>query len=193
MTRTSILAVVGMAVAAVGFAATDARAQSCGMGEVDWYAQERANVATADDLLDHGRAREAAWLVQRTWPRMHEAVPVASSMPQIAEGVRVMALAAVRTDGDLRSGMGWSSWTPLERQLNVRWGVARLRMLAKADPTSDRAKSDLGEALARAPETREEARTILEALAQHDAVVTAEGRAALERLRAENAAAVAAR
>jgi hypothetical protein len=185
MTRTRLLAVAGVGLlAVVTAAARDARAQSCGSGAyVDWYANERANVARAEQMLEEGHAREAAWLVQRTWPGMHEAVPVASSMPQIAEGVRIMALAAVRGDGDIETGLGWASRTPLERSVNVRWGVARLRMLVAANADSDAAKTDLGEALARAPETREEARGILEALAQKSAVATPEAWAALGRLR----------
>jgi hypothetical protein len=170
-------------VAATATLCGDARAQSCGMGEVDFYQQERMNVATAEDLLDRGEPQKAAWLMQRTWTRLHEAVPVASSLPQIAEGVRVMALAAVRSDGNVRSGLGWSSWTPLERSLNVTWGVQRLRMLVKADPTSAQAKTDLGEALSRSAATREEARAILEALDQTNAIATREGYAALASLR----------
>jgi len=170
-------------VTAAGAVAGDARAQSCGMGDVDWYSQERMNVATADDMLERGETQKAAWLLQRTWPRLHEAVPVASSLPQIAEGVRLMALAAVRSDGNVRSGLGWSSWTPLERSLNVTWGVQRLRMLVKADPSSTIARTDLGEALSRSPGTREEARTILEALDASNAIATPEGFAALASIR----------
>ncbi len=140
---------------------------------------------------DRGEPQKAAWLMQRTWTRLHEAVPVASSLPHIAEGVRVMALAAVRSDGNVRSGFGWSSWTPFERSLNVRWGVQRLRMLVAADPSSALAKTDLGEALARSPSTRDEARTILEALDAAHAISTAEGYAALSSVRGEPQAPVA--
>lgn len=168
MTRTKLptaFALAFLAATATAAVAGDARAQSCGMGQLDWYAQERANVATAEDLLERGEPQKAAWLLQRTFPRLHEAVPVASSLPHIAEGVRLMALAAVRSDGDLRSGLGWSSWTPLERSLNVAWGVQRLRMLAKADPSSSVARMDLAEALSRSPDTRDEGRAILASLA----------------------------
>jgi hypothetical protein len=172
-----------LATAATAAIAGDARAQSCGMGEVDWYSIERQNVATADDLLQRGEPEKAAWLLQRTWPRLHEAVPVKSSLPHIAEGVRLMALASVRSEGRVRSANGWSSWSPLERSLNVTWGVQRLRMLTKADPSNTVAKTDLGEALSRAPATRDEARVILEALDASHAVATPEGYAALAMLR----------
>jgi hypothetical protein len=140
-----------LAVLAIGVGmlvtANDAHA-GCGMGdEYDWYKQEIANVDRAEALLAEGKPQEAAWLIQRTWPRMHEAVPVASSLPHIARGVRVMAIAAVRSNGDVKTGLGWASRTPLERSLNVAWGVARLRMLVKADPNSAVAKTDLKEAL----------------------------------------------
>ncbi len=180
----SLTVLASMTAAALALA-TDAQAQSCGMGEVDWYATERANVARADDLLQQGEPRKAAWLLQRTWPRIREAVPVATSVPVIAAGVRLMALAAVRADGDIRSELGWSSWTPAERSRNVAWGVSRLRMLAAADPSSVTVKTDLGEALSRSPATREEARALLESLDRAGAIASAEGYAALALVRVE--------
>ncbi len=174
---------VAVLVTLVGLA-PPARAQ-CGMGDVDWYATERTNVARAEELLRQGEPQKAAWLLQQTWPRMREAVPVVGSNPVIADGVRVMALAAVRSDGDLRSDLGWSSWSPAEREANVRWGIARLRMLAASLPDSAEVKTDLGEALARAPGTRDEARTILEALDGARDIASAEGYAALAMLRVE--------
>jgi hypothetical protein len=65
----------------------------------------------------------------------------------------------------------------------VTWGVQRLRMLAAADPASTLAKTDLGEALARSPRTRDEARTILEALDRSGGIASAEGYAALASVR----------
>lgn len=177
----SILALVVAVTASTG----DAHAQSCGMGEVDWYATERANVARAEELLRHGEPEQAAWLLQRTWPRLREAVPVASSLPVIADGVRVMALAAVRANGRVRSELGWSSWTPGERAQNVAWGVRRLRMLAAAEPYSTEVKAGLGEALSRSPATREEARALLESLDASHGISSPEAYAALSSLRRE--------
>jgi hypothetical protein len=197
MSKTSKLsAVVGVGMLAAAFAtAHDAGAQSCGMGNIDWYANDKANVARAETLLAEGKPQDAAWLIQQTWPRMSEAVPVSGSLPHIAEGVRIMALAAVRTDGAVTTGLGWASRTPLERSVNVTWGVRRLRMLTAAYPTSNEAKTDLGEALARAPATQDEARGILEALAKTDGISSPEGYAALARVRTaagdSNGAAVA--
>lgn len=177
-------ATLALLAATVTFAG-DARAQSCGMGDIDWYATERANVARAGELLQHGDPRAAAWILQRTWPRLREAVPVPSSLEVIAEGVRLMALASVRADGHVRLGLGWSSWTPFERALNVAWGVRRLRMLAANEPSSDVAKTDLGEALSRSPDTRGEARAILESLDASRAIASPEGYAALALVRNE--------
>jgi hypothetical protein len=180
LTKLFALSLAGLIVTSV----SDARAQ-CGMGEVDFYTVERANVARADEMLRQGDAQKAAWLLQRTWPRLREAVPVASSLSFIADGVRLMALAAVRTDGDIQPGFGWSSWTPAEKAQNVAWGVRRLRMLAAADPSSTVVRTDLGEALSRAPSTRDEARTILGALEATDGIATPEGYAALAFVRVE--------
>jgi hypothetical protein len=177
MTRTLFAAALAACLASATLSA-DARAQSCGMGEVDFYPTEHANVAQAEDLLSRGEARDAAWLMQKTWPRLREAIPVAQSVPVIAEGVRVMALAAVRGDGDIKTGLGWSSATAADRASNVAWGVSRLRMLAKALP-SDSAKADLGEALVRSTRTRSEGAAILEELARGGQLYTPEGYAAL--------------
>jgi hypothetical protein len=177
MPRTLFAAALTACLAAATFS-HDARAQSCGMGEVDFYPTEHTNVAQAEDLLSRGETKDAAWLLQKTWPRLREAIPVAQSVPVIAEGVRVMALAAVRSDGDIKTGLGWSSATAADRASNVAWGVSRLRMLAKAMP-SDSAKADLGEALARSPKTRGEGLAILEGLASAGSLYTPDAYAAL--------------
>jgi hypothetical protein len=158
--------------------AGDARAQACGMGDIDWYRAEHEAVSRAEDRLQQGEPQKAASLLQRMWPRLREAVPVESTLPVIADGVRLMALAAVRTDGDVPASPGWSSGTPRERALNVAWGVQRLRMLEAATPGSAVAKTALGEALARSPSTREEGLSILEALDDSDEIATPEGYAA---------------
>jgi hypothetical protein len=164
--------------------AGDARAQACGMGDVDFYVAEEGAVSRAEELLQHAKPRDAAWELQRMWPRMHEAVPVVSSVAIISSGVRLMALAAVRSDGDVRSELGWSSGTARERAANVAWGIARLRMLAVASAPSPLAKNDLAEALARSRGTEEEGRAMLEALDTAQAILTPEAYAALASVRA---------
>jgi hypothetical protein len=186
MNTKKLAVLVGLvgAVSAIGVTPRQARAGECGMGaDIDWYAGERAKVSTADALLDAGQARDAAWIVQSTWSRMREARPVTGSMTHIAEAVRVMALACIRTDGNIRSGMGWSSATAEERAANVRWGISRLEMLSMASPDNTSAKVDLGEGLARSQESEEHALELLEALdAAHD-ITTVEAFSALARLR----------
>jgi predicted Zn-dependent protease len=168
----------------LGTLSHDAHAQ-CGMGEVDWYAAEAVSVSSADDLLRQGENAEAAGVLMRMWPRMHEAVPVRGSVPIIAEGVRLMAIAAVRADGDVGSSHGWSSRTAADRAANVAWGIARLRMLSASDPLNTLAKTSLGEALARAPETRDEGGRILEELDAANQLFLPEGYAALALVRAD--------
>jgi hypothetical protein len=168
----------------LGTLSHDAHAQ-CGMGEVDWYAAEAISVSSADDLLREGENAEAAAVLMRMWPRLREAVPVHGSIPIIAEGVRLMAVALVRADGDVGSSHGWSSRTAAERAANVAWGVKRLRMLTASDPGNTLAKTNLGEALARAPETREEGKRLLEELEASHQLFLAEGYAALALVRAD--------
>jgi hypothetical protein len=187
----------GAAVLGAALLAGNAAAGECGMGDdIDWYTGERALVAEADTLLDEGMPEDAGWVVQRAWHQMRDARPVVGSMPHIAEAVRVMALACVRTDGAVHSGFGWASATPADRAANVRWGVSRLRMLVRANPESSAAKVDLGEALGRSPATRAEASALLEAADVERAIRSPEGLLALARLRdagGDPAGAVAAR
>jgi hypothetical protein len=178
------VAVMGVLAATVGVA-RDAHAWGCGAGEIDIYTPERVLVANADWLLRQGKVQEAAWLIQKTWPYMSQAVPGRGSLPHIADAVRIMAQAAVRSDGNVRTGFGFASRTPTERWVTVEWGVKRLRMLAAADPESDAAKTNLGEALARFPARQDEGKAILEDLAKRNAMTSAEGYAALAFLRAE--------
>ena len=185
MNPQKLLAAIPLAVmTALAAVAPNAHAQ-CGMGEVDWYGAERNNVSQAEELLKEGEPKKAAWVLQQTWPRMHEALPREGGVPVIADGVRLMAVAAVRSDGDVRSGNGWSSATAAERAANVAWGIRHLRMLLSVEPWNLAVKTDLGEALSRSPATRDEARTILEALDDDRAVSSAEGYAALAMLRLE--------
>jgi hypothetical protein len=181
---TKISGILSLAVLAAGLAVTgEAHAQACGMGDIDWYGAERDTVSRASEMLERGDALKAASLLQHMWPRIHEAVPRESSLSVIADGVRLMALASVRSGGRVPSELGWSSWTPLERSQNVAWGVQRLRMLAVARPSSSSARTDLGEALARSPSTQDEARTVLEALESSKDMASPEGYAALAFLR----------
>src|ERR1700691_2296891 len=83
-------AALSLAVLAAGVAVSgDAHAQACGMGDIDWYGVERDTVSRASDMLERGDTQKAASLMQHMWPRMHEAVPVESSLSVIADGVRV--------------------------------------------------------------------------------------------------------
>jgi hypothetical protein len=182
MTR-KILSLVAACLLPVGVCvADDARAQ-CGMGDVDFYPTEHRNVALASELLSRGETKDAAWILQQTWPRLPEATPVSTSIPVIEEGVRLMALALVRSDGDVKEGLGWRSATAADRAKNVAWGISRLRMILKAAPGDVTAKTDLGEALSRSVDTRQEASVILEALDRTNGITSPEGFAALALVR----------
>jgi hypothetical protein len=183
MKTTKALMIATLAVSAIGMTPGISRASECGMGDVDWYSGERARVSRADSLLDDGQPREAAAVIESTWPRMREARPVAESLTHIADAVRIMALACVRSDGDVGEGNGWTSKTEADRASNVRWGISRIRMLSAAHPGNPSLKVDLGEALSRSPATESEAKNLLEAaLADHD-ITSAQAYSALAELR----------
>ena len=141
-----------------------------------------AAVAHADRALSEGRPLEAARLAIGTFPALRDATPSRDALRTRA--LRVMAVATVRLDGDLAVGLGWASSTPEQKKANRDWAVTSLRRIAIWKLDQPESLTDLGEALATRPETRDEALRILELLARAPVMTTPQGWAALARLRA---------
>lgn len=95
---------------------------------------------------------------------------------------RVVAVALVRTEGLLAIGDSFPSSTAAERRANLEWAVGILRAFARVKSTPA-SQTDLGEALTKLPETREEALSILDGLDRKDLMTSPEGYAALAELR----------
>lgn len=169
----------GLASMALGAAAEPASA--CDNGVQIVVDTMTPRIARAERALREGKHTLAAVGVLQVFPNIRQG--------QITEGplklraMRLMALAAVRTDGALTAGKQWRGTTAEEQRANIEWAIATLRGLDKVRPNTPSIQTDLGEALAKDGRSSAEALTLLSKLADRDLITSAEGYAALSRLR----------
>ena len=188
----------GVMALAMGFCtATSAlapRVQACG-GE--WYPEVMVDpriqgVAQAEKALSSGKHLAAAASVIRMMPHIKTLKSKPGTL--VARAERVLAVALSRAHGALpvasevpREVLGaWQGSAEGEAVSNVAWSVEVLRRQASGKNEDVALKTDLAEALARVPEHRAEARTLLEDLAKRDLIASPEGYAALAMLRSQS-------
>ncbi len=138
-------------------------------------------VAQAEQALSEGKQAKAAATAVQAYPAL-KLVKV-GTLPLADRALRILALASVRSDGGIVSG-GFKGRSPADRAANLEWSVTVLRGLNARRLNNPTYQTDLGEALARVPAHQEEAAKLLGELADRDLLTTAEGYAALARLRA---------
>lgn len=155
-------------------------ARACGdvfIPEIDHRIQGLAN---AEKGLRDGKIVASAQSIVRMFPEIRTINPGKDGM--LGRAQRTLAIALVRTDGAIELDPTWRAKTPEQRSQNVAWAVSsleRLRTQRKNDPAVD---TDLGEALAKVDGRQEEARGILQSLADRDLMATPQGYSALGRL-----------
>jgi hypothetical protein len=135
-------------------------------------------VAQAEQDLSEGKHAKAATKAIAAFPVLQ-----ATQHGPAGRALRVVALAVVRTDGAVNPGNLRSS-AATDRATNLAWAAQTLRDLNVRHPNNPSYRTDLGEALSRVPAERGEAARILGDLAAKDLITSAEGYAALARLRA---------
>ncbi len=175
--------VVTLVTVTLGFATlvVAPQASACGMAirrEVDTRA---VGIAKAERALQQGQFAAAALNVTQVFPTIRGAQP--GSDPLVARGLRVMALSVGRADGAVTLGSDWRGATQAQRAQNLEWAAATLRTLGAANAADPSLQSDLGETLAKLPRFHAEALKLLDGLAQRDLLGSAQGYAALARLR----------
>lgn len=173
--------------------APDARA--CG-GE--WYPEVMVvdplihGVAQAEKTLASGNRLAAAASVIRMIPHIKSLKSKPGSL--VARAERVLAVALSRNQGALPVGNevpsevlgAWRGAAEGEAAANLAWSVNVLKRQSASKSDDVALKTDLAEAMARIPEQRAEARTILEELAKRDLIASPEGYAALALLRRQS-------
>jgi hypothetical protein len=138
-------------------------------------------LSSAETSLSSGKPRAAALDALKVFPKIKSAAPGSSALLPRAQ--RIVAMAIVRTDGLLSAGKEFQASTADERRANLEWAQSTLRRLSAAKKNNPSVETDLGEALARLPETQGEALATLDKLARKDLVTSAYGYAALAGLR----------
>ncbi|WP_437811053.1 hypothetical protein [Sorangium sp. So ce1078] len=147
-------------------------------------------VARAEEALRDGRFAAAAGSVIRMFPEIRRISH--DKDPLLNRAFRVLAVATARADGALmiRAEVprelleAWGGASAEEREANVAWSIRALRRLNEQRKDDPALQTDLGEALARAPEHRGEALRLLGGLAEKDLLASPEAYATLARLRA---------
>lgn len=139
-------------------------------------------VAQAEQALSEGKPAKAAALVATAFPALRHVAP--GSLMEADRALRVLALASVRSDGRLDAA-GLHAGSADERTANLFWAADVLSGLNAHRANNPSYQTDLGEALAKLPDRRDDAVKLLGALADKDLVTSAEGYAALARLRSE--------
>ncbi|WP_437588584.1 hypothetical protein [Sorangium sp. So ce1000] len=166
-------------------------ASACGGVEIMPAIDYRVmGVAQAEQALRDGRTTAAAGSVIRMFPELRRISY--DKDPLINRAFRVLAVATARADGALQVAPEvprelletWGGASAEERKGNVDWAIRALRRLNEQRKNDPALQTDLGEALARAPEHRGEALKLLGDLAEKDLLASPEGYATLARLRA---------
>jgi hypothetical protein len=132
-------------------------------------------VAHAEQDLSEGKPAKAAANALAAFPALKIVKP--GTLPLADRALRILALATVRADGAVDAR---------DRTAALDWSVRVLRELAARRDNNPSYQTDLGEALAKLPSGHAEAAKILGELADKDLLTSAEGYAALARLRAES-------
>jgi hypothetical protein len=118
------------------------------------------HVAAAERELDDGRVGEAASRIRAGFPNIRTLG--ADAPPLALRAQRIYALALIRADGQLDSGLGWA------KAGNYEWAIETLRALDEKRVNDPRAQADLAEARTRLGRTRAAAVKVLEDLDQRD-------------------------
>jgi hypothetical protein len=167
----------------VAAAASPGEAVACGTAVYREIDSNTQLVAQAEQALSEGNLRRAADKAVQAFPALK--IVKAGSVPLADRALRIMALANVRSDGGVVTN-GFAAKNAAERAANLEWSIATLRRLSAKRENNPSYQTDLGEALSKVPAYHDEARKVLGELASRDLLTSAEGYAALARLRAES-------
>ena len=165
----------------VAMAAQPNEARACGESIAFEVDPNVLLLSQAEGNLSGGKPRAAALDALKVFPKIKSAKPGTS--PLLARAQRIVAMSIVRTDGMLTAGKEFQASNADERRANLEWAVSTLRRLSAAKKNTPSAETDLGEALAKLPETAPEALAILDKLARKDLVTSARGYQTLAELR----------
>lgn len=171
------------------------QAEACGGA---WYPEVQIDyriqgIAAAEKQLEQGQHANAAASVIRMIPHIRN-YKAKSGDPIINRAMRVLAVATVRSGGELAIGKQipyelrgqWLAQNDGDKTANLDWAVVAMRSVNTWKSDDPAVQTELGEALAKVDANKGEARDLLGDLADKDLLGSAEGYAALAELRAAN-------
>lgn len=186
MKRSSLVRLVSASILLLpfGILGAPASAEACGTEVFSVIDHSAEGISSAERALSQGRVTAAANGVFQVFPKLRTTQP--GKGPLTDRALRILALAAVRSDGALNVGKG-VNWqmvgaTPEQKEENLLFAISTLRKLNEKRANSPSFQTDLAEALGKVPRFKAEALTILTQLAKKDLVASAEGYATLARL-----------
>lgn len=165
----------------LGLSAAPGAAQACGNAVNEVVDTGAINIASAEKALSEGRYAAAVVGVSQAFPAIKQVA--VGNRPLSDRGLRILALAAVRSDGALNVAKVIQGNTAEEKADNLQFAIDTLRKLNARRVNNPSFQTDLGEALSKVPRFKAEAFKILNELAQKDLVASPEGYATLAKLR----------
>ncbi len=159
-------------------------ARACGNAVYSAVDIAVSQLSAAEYHLHHDRAQTTTRFVLIYSPRIRSRKIGKNIL--INRALRLMAVAVARLNGDFkahRKNKDWPNKTEADRAGNLSWAIDTLQKLSKAKPDEPSLQTDLGEALAKRPEHRAQATKLLRSLEERDLLTSAQGYAALARLR----------
>jgi hypothetical protein len=172
----------GMFALCLGIGAFDARpASACGTAIREVVDNHAMLVSSAEKQLNDGKLEAAAAEVSNAFPGLKLWKP--GTGPLADRGLRILAMAVARKNGGLTVG-AFQGGSEKQKADNLEWSIATLRGLNAKRPNNPALQTDLGEALAKVDKYKPEAQALLGKLADKDLLASAEGYAALAKLKA---------
>jgi hypothetical protein len=172
----------------VAVAAAPGEASACGTAVYREIDSSAMLVAEAESALSQGKHARAAAKAVQAFPALKIVKP--GTLPLADRALRILALASVRSDGNIAAGT-MKNATAADRSGNLEWSIETIRKLSAKRGNNPSYQTDLGEALSKVASHHDEALKVLDELADKDLLTSAEGYAALARMRAEKGDAAA--
>lgn len=172
----------------VAAATAPGEASACGTAVYREIDSSAMLVAEAESALSQGKHARAAAKAVQAFPALKIVKP--GTLPLADRALRILALASVRSDGNVAAGT-MKNTTAADRAGNLAWSIDTIRKLSAKRGNNPSYQTDLGEALSKVASHHDEALKVLGELADKDLLTSAEGYAALARMRAEKGDATA--
>jgi hypothetical protein len=181
-----VVLAVGLMAGAVSMTAD---ADACGDEVAPAIDYRIMGVARAEQTMRDGNHLAAAGSVLRMIPHARASKP--GNHAVFARALRILAVATARSGGVLPLEKevpdyvlgAWAGKQDADKTSNLEWAVNTLRVMNEQKKNDPGIQTDLGEALAAMPGHETEALALLGGLAEKDLMTSAEGYAALARLR----------